>query len=63
MIVTMSKREEVDVVEQLLDAADGIAAMSRADLATLLRRAALDINVLRELVNIRKQLTNGDKAA
>jgi hypothetical protein len=36
-----------DIVEELLDAADGLSTLSRSAIAELLRRAALDIHELR----------------
>jgi len=45
-----------DIVPQLLDAADEIDSMRRADLQVLLRRAADDIETLRKLVGIRDEV-------
>jgi hypothetical protein len=51
----MIRREEADLIEQLLDAADSITTKSSAELA--------DISALREVANDRKQSLGGDKAA
>jgi hypothetical protein len=48
--------EDNDIVTQLLDAADGIDALTRSALQVLLRRAALDIDTLRKLVDIRDEV-------
>lgn len=45
-----------DIIEQLLEAADGIDDMSRSDLQILLRKAAIDIETLRKLVGIRDEV-------
>ena len=37
-----------DIIEELLDAADGLSGLSRSALEALLRRAALDIHGLRQ---------------
>jgi hypothetical protein len=47
----MSIAPHPDIQEQLLDAADGISKMSRSNIQTLLRQAALEIHELRKALN------------
>lgn len=45
-----------DIAEKLIDAADNLDKLPRSELQVLLRKAATDIQTLRELVGIRDEV-------
>lgn len=45
-----------DIIDQLMDAAERVEELDRSDLQVLLRRAAIDIGTLRELVGLRDEV-------